>query len=114
MSSDTASMAGNWYSIISHWTVSASFNQSGSSVTGSITYFAKIGICNYKVQGTVNGTAFSLTGQSGQFPQPLCPSMASFTGTIGDQMLAVDQSPWGSFTFRPSGSTEAETGSAPA
>jgi len=114
MSSDTASMAGNWYSVISHWTVSASFDQSGSSVTGSIVYFTKLGTCRYTVQGTVNGTAFSLTGQSGQFPQPICPSTAPFTGTIEDQALAVDQSPWGSFMFRPSGSTEAETGSAPA
>src|ERR1700733_7886092 len=102
MSSDTASMAGEWYSIVSHWTVSANFSQDGTSVTGWIAYITERGDCSYDVQGTVDGSAFSLTGKTGEFPGPDCPSEAPFTGSIQDQALAVDQSPWGSFMFRPS------------
>jgi hypothetical protein len=105
MSSNDASMNGEWYSILmSHATVSAKFDQTGSSVTGWISWaLAGIGTCTYQVTGSVSGTAFTLTGTTATPEPQICPQHAKLTGTVGVQVIDVDGSPWGSFALRPDG-----------
>jgi hypothetical protein len=104
--SQAPSMSGSWYSVVSHATVSGTFTQTGSSITGSVGWANYgIGSFNWNITGSVNGSAFSLVGRSlnsGPFP-----AKAKFTGQITSDGygpgLAVNASPFGSYMFRPSG-----------
>jgi hypothetical protein len=110
MASDDASMAGSWYSIVSHATVSAEFAQDGNAVSGSISWaLYGIGDCVYQVAGSVDGASFALTGATQTPEWQICPQGAKFSGTIGDQVIDVDDSPWGSFALRPDEADEEET-----
>ncbi len=109
MSSDDASMAGDWYSIVGHATVSAEFTQDGNAVSGSISWaLYGIGDCAYQVAGSVDGSSFALTGTTQTPESQICPQDAKFSGTIGDQVIDVGGSPWGSFALRPDEADDAD------
>lgn len=99
-----SSMNGSWYSIVQHATVIGDFSQTGSTVTGSLSWSNYgIGSFTWTVSGSVTASTFALVGtssNSGPFP-----SKAKFTGQIVSDSygpgLAVSTSPFGSFMFRP-------------